>query len=152
EAAQKEVDRARAHAQAQRQRQQDYQRGPRPPGRPPDLAGAIRLAEAVERQAVADLGRCRQCQEQARGAVRGVAEDYHPFDASSGRPVTAAAVEQRLQKRLGAVDEVVQAAGLGESSREALAKVRRWLAPLVASLAWFWDMVDELVAGLGLAA
>jgi hypothetical protein len=152
EAAQKEVDRARAHTQLQRQRQQDYQRGPRPPGRPPDWAGAIGLAEAVERQAVAGLGRCRQRQQQARQAVRGVAEDYHPFDASSGRPVTAAAVGQRLQKRLGAVDEVVQAAGLGESSREALAKVRRWLAPLVASLAWFWDMVDELVAGLGLTA
>jgi hypothetical protein len=152
EAAQKEGDRARAHTQAQRQRQEDYQRGPRPSGRPPDWAGALRLAEAVERQAVADLGRCRQRQEQAREAVRGVAEDYHPFDASSGRPVTAAAVGQRLQKRLGAVDEVVQAAGLGESSREALAKVRRWLAPLVASLAWFWGVVDKLVAGLGLTA
>src|SRR5262249_27564894 len=35
---------------------------------------------------------------------------------------------------------------------EALAKARRWLAPLVASLAWFWETVDELVSGLGLAA
>jgi hypothetical protein len=152
EAAQKEVDRARSHAQAQRQRQQDYQRGPRPPGRPPDFAGALRLAEAVEGQAVADLERCQERQEQARQAVRGVAEDYHPFDATSGRPVTAATVGQRLRKRLGAVDAVVQAADLGESSREAVAKVRRWLAPLVASLAWFWDRVDELVAGLGLTA
>jgi hypothetical protein len=152
EAARKEVDRARAHAEAQRRRQQDYQRGPRPPGRPPDFAGAVRLAEAAERQAVADQERCRQRQEQARLAVRGVAEDYHPFDASSGRPVTAVAVGQRLEGRLRAVDEVVQAAGLGGSSREALAKARRWPAPLVASLAWFWEAVDELVAGLGLTA
>jgi hypothetical protein len=152
EAAHKEVDRARAHAQAQRQRQQDCQRGPRPPGRPPDFAGAIRLAEAVERQAVADQERCRQRQEQARQAVRGLAEDYHPFDAASGRPVTAAAVGQRLEQRVRAVDAVVQAADLGASSREALAKVRRWLVPLVASLGWFWETVDELVAGLGLTA
>jgi hypothetical protein len=152
EAAHQEVDRARSHTEAQRQRQQDYQRGPRPPGRPPDFAGTIRLAEAVERQAVADRERCRQRQEQARQAVRGVAEDYHPFDAASGRPVAAAAVERRLEGRLQAVDEVVQAAGLGESSREALAKARRWLAPLVASLAWFWETVEELVAGLGLTA
>jgi hypothetical protein len=152
EAAQKEVDRARTPTQAQRQRQQDYQRGPRPPGRPPDFSGALRLAEAVERQAAAGLEQCRQRQEQARQAVRGEAEDYHPFDAASGRPVSAAVVGQRLEKRLGAVDEVVQAAGLGESSREALAKARRWLAPLVASLAWFWETVDELVSGLGLTA
>jgi Family of unknown function (DUF6399) len=152
EAAHKEVDRARSHTQAQRQRQQDYQRGPRPPGRPPDLAGAVRLAEAVERQAAADLEQCRQRQEQARQAVRGVAEDYHPFDAAGGQPVKAAAVGRRLEERLRAVDEVVQAAGLGESSREAVAKARRWLVPLVASLAWFWETVDELVSGLGLTA
>src|SRR5262249_57101289 len=82
----------------------------------------------------------------------GVDVDGHLFDAACGRPVSAAVVGQRLEKRLGAVDEVVQAAGLGESSREALAKARRWLAPLVASLAWFWETVDELVAGLGLTA
>ncbi|HEV3263569.1 MAG TPA: DUF6399 domain-containing protein [Gemmataceae bacterium] len=150
EAAQKERDRARTHTQAQRQRQQDYQRGPRPPGRPPDFASDIHLAECVERQAAADLEQRQQWQEQARQAVRGVADDYHPFDASSGRPVRAAAAGQRLEKRLGAVEAVVQAAGLGESSRQALAKARRWLIPLVASLGWFWDMVDELMAGLEL--
>jgi hypothetical protein len=151
EAAHKEADRAREHAQAQRQRQQDHERRPRPPGRPPDFAGAIRLAEAVERQALANWERGRQRQEQAREAVRGLADDYHPFDAG-GRPVSAAVVGQRLEERLRAVDEVVQAAGLGESSREALAKVRRWLTPLVASLAWFWETVDQLLAGLGLTA
>lgn len=152
EAAQQEVDRARAHTQAQRQRQQDYQQGPRPPGRPPDLAGDIRLAEAAERWAVADLTRRRQRQEQAREAVRGVADDYHPFDAASGRPVRAAAAGQRLEQRLGVIEGVVQGADLGESSRQALAKARRWLVPMVASLAWFWEMVDELVSGLGLPA
>jgi hypothetical protein len=152
EAAQKEVDRVVAHTQEQRQRQQDYQRGPRPPGRPPDFTVAIGLAECVERQAQADLEQRHQWQEQARQAVRGVAEDYHPFDAVSGRPVRAAAAGRRLEKRIGAVEDVVRAANLGESSREAVAKARRGLVPLVASLAWFWEMVDELVSGLVLTA
>lgn len=152
EAAHKEVDRAAAHTQEQRQRQQDYQRGPRPPGRPPDFAIAVGLAECVERQAVADWEQRQRWQEQARQAVRGVAEAYHPFDAVSGHPVRAAAVRQRLEKQIQAVEDVVRAANLGESSREAVAKARRWLVPLVASLAWFWEMVDELVSGLGLTA
>jgi Family of unknown function (DUF6399) len=152
EVAHKEVDRAAAHTQEQRRRQQDYQHGPRPPGRPPDFAVAVGLAECVERQAVADLEQRQQWQEQAREAVRGVAEDYHPFDAASGRPVPAAVTRRRLEKRLEAVEDVVGAAKLGESSREAVAKARRWLVPLVASLGWFWDMVDELVSGLGLTA
>jgi hypothetical protein len=152
EAAQQEVERAVAHTQAQRQRQQDYQQGPRPPGRPPDFASDIRLAESVERQAADELARRQQRQEQARAAVRGVADDYHPFDAASGRPVRAAVVGQRLEKHLAVVDEVVQAAQLGESSRQAMAKARRWLVPLLASLGWFWDMVEELVSGLQLTA
>jgi len=152
EAAQKELDRAQAHTEAQRQRQHDYQHGPRPPGRAPDFAVALGLAEQVERQAAADLQERQGRQEQARQAVRGVADDYHPFDATSGRPVSAAAVGQRLEQRVQAVADSVAAAGLGEGSREAVAKARRWLVPLVASLTWFWEMVDELVSGLGLTA
>lgn len=150
EAAQKEWDRAHAHTEAQRQRQHDYQHGPRPPGRSPDFAVAIGLAEQVERQAAADLHERQRWQEQARAAVRGVADDYHPFDARSGRPVSAAAVGRRLEQRVQAVADIAEAAGLGEASRGAVAKARRWLVPLVASLTWFWEMVDELASGLGL--
>jgi hypothetical protein len=148
--AQKELDQARAHTEIQRQRQQDYQQGPRRPGRPPDFATDIDMALAFERHALLALEQCQQRQEQARQAVRGVADDYHPFDAQTGRPVTAAAVDKRLGQRLSTVDALVADAGLGEKSKEAVAKARRWLVPLVASMAWFWEMVRELVAGLSL--
>jgi hypothetical protein len=150
DAAQKALDRSRAHTQAQRQRQQDYQQRPRPPGRPPDIATDLRIAEAFERQAAAALEQCRQRQEQAREAVRGVADDYHPCNATSGRPVTAATVEKRLGQRLQAIEEIVAAARLGEGSQAAVAKARRWLVPLVASLAWFWETVGELLSSLQL--
>jgi hypothetical protein len=151
-AAHKEVERAHAQAEAQRQRQRDFQARLRPPGRAPDFAADIRLAEAFERHAQERLAQCQDRQEQARQAVRGLADDYHPFDADSGQPVTAAVVEQRLGQRLQTVSDIVAAAGLGEASREALAKARRWLVPLVASLSWFWEMVEELVSSLGLTA
>jgi hypothetical protein len=151
-AAAKALEQARADTAAHRQRLQDYQHGPRPPGRPPDFASAIWLAEAYEGHAARALEQCQQRQAQAREAVRGIGDDDHPFDACSGRPVTAAAVEKRLEQRLQAVEEVVTAARLGAGSQEALAKARRWLVPLVASMAWFWEMVGELVAGLDLTA
>jgi hypothetical protein len=152
EAAQKALDRSRVHTEAQRQRLQDYQQKPRPPGRPPDIATDLRIAESFERQAAAALEKCRQRQEQARAAVRGVADDYHPFDAASGRPVTAATVEKRLGQRLRVIEEIVTAARLGEGSQAAMAKARRCVVPLVASLAWFWEMVGELLASLPLTA
>jgi hypothetical protein len=149
-AAQQALDQARAHSATQRQRQQEYAAGPRPPGRPPDWAADLRWAEALERHAALTLKECQQRQEQARATVRGVADDYHPFDATSGRPMTAAAVDTRLQQRLQVVEEIVAAAGLGAGSQAALAKARRWLVPVVASLAWFWEMVVALEAGLKL--
>jgi hypothetical protein len=152
ETAQKEVARAQSHTQVQRQRQQDYQSGPHPPGRPPDFASDIHLAENVQRQATTDLTQRQQRQQQAREAVRGVADDYHPFDAHNGQPVTATAVSQRLEQRMQTMEQIIDAAQLGESSRQALAKTRRWLVPRVASLSWFWEMVDELISGLGLTA
>lgn len=150
DAAQKALDQAHAHTAAQQQRQQDYQQGPRPPGRPPDFATTLRMAEAFAGHAAQKLAECQQRQEQARAAVRGVADDYHPFDARTGRPVTAAAVEKRLEQRLQAIEKIVAAAPLGEGSQAAVAKARRWLVPLVASMAWFWEMVGELESGLKL--
>jgi hypothetical protein len=152
EAAEKEQARARGHAAAVRHEQAQYQSGPRPPGRPPDFAMLLALADNCERHATAALERCRDRQEQARQAVRGLADDYHPFDATTGRPLTAAAVEKRLQQRVQAVADVAAEAGLGESSRETLAKVRRWLVPVVATMAWFREMVGELLSGLELTA
>jgi hypothetical protein len=152
DAAQKVLEDVQAHAAAHRQRQKDYEHGPRPPGRPPDFAATTQMAQACERGAASSLEKCQQRQQETRQAVRGIADDYHPFDAVSGRPVTAAAVEKRLQHRLQAIEDVVTAAGLGESSQAAVAKARRWLVPLVASMAWFWEMVSELVSGLNLTA
>jgi hypothetical protein len=152
EAAHQEVERARDHAAQQRQRPRDDQAGPRPPGRPPDFAGDSALAEAVQRQAQVAWPQCPERQEQARAAVRGVADDDPPFDADRGRPVTAAAVDQRLGQRLQVIEDVIAAARLGENRREALAKARRWRVPLVASRTWFWERVGELVSGLGLTA
>jgi hypothetical protein len=152
EAAAKEQERAGGHAAALRQEQEQYERGPRPPGRPPDFVTQLALADSCVRHAAAALQRCQRRQERAREAVRGLADDYHPFDATTGRPVTAAAVDTRLRQRVQTVADIAVEAGLGESSREALAKVRRWLVPVVASLAWYWQMVRELLRDLGLTA
>lgn len=152
EAAAAEVAAADAHADQQRQRQEAYERGPRPPGRSPDWAVAGDLAHGRQRQAATRLAACQQRQEQTREAIRGLGDDYHPFDPCSGAPLEAAAVEERLQRRLAAVEEIVTQARLGERGREAVAKARRWLVPVVATIAWFWEAVRGRVAALELSA
>jgi Family of unknown function (DUF6399) len=103
-----------------------------------ELAIAGRLQEAKERQ------------EQVVQPVRGLGDDYHPFDRHSGCPVTAEQVTERLHKHLEQVENVVTQTGLGERAQEAVTKTRSWLGTLAACVAWFWMLTDKCVQDLEL--
>src|SRR5262249_57002845 len=90
------------------------------------------------RQAAECLTACQERQERVRQAVRGLGDDYHPFDPHSGQPLEAAEVQGRLEQRVAVVEEVVAEAQLGERGREAVSKSRRWLGLLAATLSWYW--------------
>jgi len=109
------------------------------------------LAASAERHAAQRLQGCQQRQQQAVGALRGLADDYHPFDPQTGQPLTAQQVEQRLGQRLETLREVAQEAQLGERAAEAVGKAGGWLAALVASLAWFWGLTRRRLEELSLS-
>jgi hypothetical protein len=104
-----------------------------------ELGIAKRLAEAQERQ------------EEVVQQVRGLADDYHPFDRHTGLPVTAEQVTERLHKHLEQVANVVAEAGLGERAHEAVAKTRSWVGTLAACVAWFWLLTHKGVEELELS-
>lgn len=97
------------------------------------------------------LEQAQQHQSQALQQVRGLSDDYHPFDRQSGRPVTAEAVSERLGKHLDEVEKVVEQAGLGNRAAAAVTKTRAWLGTLVAVVAWFWSMSHRRVEELQLS-
>jgi hypothetical protein len=142
---------AQEHVAAQQRRQQEYEEQPRP-GRPPDWRLAHRMAEVGRRQAAERLAACQGRQERARQAVRGLGDDYHPFDPHSGQPLEAGAVQGRLEQHVAAVEQVVAEAQLGERGREAVGKARRWLVLLAATLTWYWAEVRRRVEELELSA
>jgi hypothetical protein len=110
------------------------------------------LVEAVrdELQAAKKLEQSQEPKEQVIEQVRGVGDDYHPFDRQTGRPLTENQVEQRLVQRVDRLQEVSQQAGLGERAEEALTKAKSWLGTLVAVVAWFWTEVRQQVEKLEL--
>lgn len=145
-------EQAAAALAATRRRQQAYQEGPRPAGRPPAFATDLRLAETVLQQTTAQVETCQQRQDQAREAIRGLADSFHPFDALTGQPRAEAVVQQELTSRVTEVEQVVATAALGATSQAAVTRVHRWLLPLAVTLGWFWDMVDVLLERLRLSA
>ncbi len=130
---------------------QQYEQGPKPVGRPPDLAAGVEWCQRWEVAAESALAACQQRQEQSQQAVRGLADDYHPFDATTGQEVTASVAALRLNGHLDKVETVVAAAQLGERAQAAVARVRRWLPKLVATVAWYWIRTRLLVEGLSLS-
>jgi len=115
-----------------------------------DYSWRIQLSAAQARYRAAQVQACEARQKQAHDAVRGLSDDYHPFDSQTGAPVSAAQLEERLEQRLQALESVTQQADLGSKAQEALGKGRRWLAVLVAALGWFWLVARTKLEGLDL--
>jgi uncharacterized protein DUF6399 len=84
-------------------------------------------------------------------AVRGIGDDYRPFDYQTGKPVTAEEVASRLEERLVQIDTVVDETALGTRAHQEVTKARGWTGMLVACVAWFWSVTGKRVEELGLS-
>jgi hypothetical protein len=111
------------------------------------IADALRREQAAAEQ----LERARGQKGQVVQEVRGVGDDYHPFDRGTGRPVTAGQVGQRLGRHVDRLEQAARQAGLGARADEAVAKARSWLGALVAVVAWFWGLARQQVEELELS-
>ena len=145
------------HQQAQEavqhwvQRYQAHQAGIRSPGRPPDFEQRIGWARQAEHYWAQQVSQRQQGQEQVQEAVRGLGDDYHPFDAQTGQAVSAEHMQQRLGQRCQTIERLAEQAEVSDAGREKIAKAKRVLPRLVASLVWFWHSVRLLVESLELS-
>ena len=110
------------------------------------LVDAVKEKRAIDKE----LKEAKELKEEAVGEVRGVGDDYHPFDRETGKPVTAEEVGKRLNTHLDKLQEVVREAGLSEKANEAVSKSRTWVQKLVGCVAWFWCLVKVRVEELDL--
>jgi hypothetical protein len=111
------------------------------------LIEAVRQEQAIGQQ----LEQAKQRKEEAVQQVRGVGDDYHPFDRKTGQPVTAEEVGKRLTGYVDRLAEVVAEGGLGEKAKQAVKKSRTWVATLMGCVAWFWCLANARVEELDLS-
>ena len=118
--------------------------------RPGSLADVL-AGRAQEAEAAADqrLHVCQARQERAQAARQGLGRDYHPIDLVTGQPLSAEEVGRRLQGHLDALDQVAAEVGLSAQSCAKLAKARRVLGAMQATLAFFWTMIAARLAAWG---
>jgi hypothetical protein len=105
------------------------------------LIEAVRQEERISQQ----LQQAKASKEEALQQVRGLGDDYHPFDRQSGKPCTAEEVGKRLHRHLDKLQEVANEAGLPGKAQEAVDKSRKWVTTLTAVVAWFWTLTEDRV-------
>jgi hypothetical protein len=118
---------------------------------PPEKLLAI--IESVRSETVLEqrLEEAKEHKDEALEEVRGLGDDYHPFDRETGQPVTAEEVGNRLHGHLDKLAEVVQEAGLSEKAQESVNKSRTWVGILMGCVAWFWSLAKTRVEDLELS-
>jgi hypothetical protein len=127
---------------------ENYRQSPPRGGFPPDFPKRIAGAKQAEAEARVELEAANGRRDQVREAIRGLSEDYHPYDLSSGCKIEAGEVEKRLEARFAEIDRVVEVAQLSESSRKRIEKARRLIESFVATIAFFHLSVEMWVREL----
>jgi hypothetical protein len=117
-----------------------------------ELQRQVEQSTAAETEARQRLAACQQRQRQATEARHGLSHDYHPIDLETGRPVTASEVERRLNGHFDRLDEIARDAGLSAHAQKKLAKARRVLDGLQATIAFFWATVLSRLSSWRLSA
>jgi hypothetical protein len=118
-----------------------------PPEELEALIEAVRHELAIEKR----LEQAQARQEKAVQEVRGVADDYHPFDRHTGQPVSAQEVGKRLAAHVEEMEKVTAEAELGERPQQAVCKARTWVATLMGCVAWFWCLANARIEELELS-
>ena len=122
------------------------------PGRPPafearetEAAAQLEAAEIVAKYAANRRVRARE-------ALRGIGNDYHPVVLQTGVRRKVEQLAAALTERFDVLDAIAVDAGLPERSLKGLAKARRQLGGMVATLAFFHTQVDRHLDALALPA
>jgi hypothetical protein len=118
-----------------------------PPEELEALVEAVRHELAIEER----LRQGKERQQRAVQEVRGVADDYHPFDRHTGQPVSAEDVGERLAGHVDELEKVAAQAKLGERPQQALCKARTWVTTLMGCVAWFWCLATARIEELELS-
>jgi hypothetical protein len=122
-------------------------------GRPGTLLGVfVQRAQEAEAAARQQVHVCQARQKRAQAARQGLGRDYHPIDLVTGQPLSAKEVGRRLQGHFDTLDQVAAEGGLSAQACGKLAKARRVLNAMQATVAFFWIMIAARLAAWEYAA
>ena len=148
--AEKEVEKAEQKMKKQEATKEQYYAQKRRPGRPPSFDKRLENARQEKKQALENLTRRQEQQEQARKANKAISGNYHPYNIQTGKAQGTKTVDKALRAEFKELETIAQEAGLRESSGQRLEKAKRVVVGMVATIAFFWLTVTAKIEALEL--
>lgn len=100
----------------------------------------IQLSQEEEKEAAARVEAAKTRRQEVRDEVRGIGDDYHPFDLQTGEPQDADDVERTLNTRFDSAERLANQFEVPKCGRKAIAKARKNVGNMVATIAYFWQI------------
>lgn len=120
-------------------------------GRRPDFDKRIASARQAAQAAGAQLAERQQQQAKAQQANRSLSQVYHPYHLETGAAQDTTAVAAALAAQFEQLEMVAEAAALSERSWQRIAKAKRVVPQMVATVSFFWLTVRAKIEALQLA-
>ena len=110
-------------------------------GRRPNFEKIIAEAVENEKQANAELDSAGERQEAAQRARRDIGQSYHPYEPETGEPQSPEGVSELLESKFETICGAVS--GMSERVVKHIDKAHRVAKDVVASVAFFFAMIDQ---------
>jgi len=115
------------------------------------LAHSLAHAQQTESVARQTLDTVVQQQERVQQAIQGLSADYHPYALDTGAPRSAEELAVALHEHFANLEQVAVTAHLSDPCLQKIAKAKRMVVAMVATLAFFWLTVRAKVESLALS-
>jgi hypothetical protein len=142
---------AKARWQGECAAERAYHRRRHGPGRPPAFAARIHEALTAYVQASLTHERAQAQRAEAKTLIGAFSEVDHPYDLQQGQAQTPEQLQTRLGTLFARLEAIAEEADLSGRLCAHLAKAKRLTHSLVATLAFFFMMVNSRVQALDLA-
>jgi hypothetical protein len=88
--------------------------------------------------------------ERVQQAIQGLSADYHPYDLATGTPRSTEVIATALREHFANLEQVAAEAHLSDHCLQKIAKAKRVVVTMVATLAFFWLTLRAKVEALAL--
>jgi len=116
-----------------------------------DLDKKTTEAEALVEAEVRNLDQVKKYCDDARDAKKAMGAAYHPYALSTGASQSAEEISEALETQFSIIQSAALEAELSENSIKRLDKAHRVFDGMINTITFFWVMVKQMMAGLGLS-